>query len=109
MTFAAVVTIVAAVLTVLVLAAYLIYVALVLWRVDARLTAIVAGLESINEKAAPIGPVLNEINTDLAGVDAGLRAVLTKKRAPKVASAPPPPPEPELPAPWVVAPRSRNT
>ncbi len=105
MDVAAVVTIVAAALTVLVLAAYLIYVALVLWRVDARLTAITAGLESINQKATPVGPILTEINNDLAGVDAALQAVLTKKRAPKVVS---PPPEPEPPAPWVVAPRSRN-
>ena len=106
MSVAAVVTIVAAVLTVLVLAAYLIYVALILWRVDARLTAITAGLESINQKAAPVGPILNEINNDLAGVDAALRAVLTKKRPPK---APSPPPAPDPSAPWVVAPRSRNT
>ena len=106
MTFAAVVTIVAAGLTVLVLAAYLIYVGLVLWRVDARLTAITAGLESINQKAAPVGPILTEINSDLAGVDGALRAVLTKRRAPKGVS---PPPEPEPQAPWVVAPRSRNT
>lgn len=88
MTFAAWVTVVGAVLTVLVLAGYLIYVALILYRVAGRLTAINAGIVSINEKAGPITPVLTEINHDLTGVDNALKAVLTKKRAPK--AAPPP-------------------
>jgi hypothetical protein len=104
-TLAAVITIVVVALTVLVLAAYLIYVVLVLWRVDARLTAITAGLESINEKAAPIGPVLMEINNDLAQVDGALQAVLMKQRRPRATSRPP---EPGASAPWVVAPQGRN-
>ncbi|MGH3566998.1 MAG: hypothetical protein ACRDRH_13390 [Pseudonocardia sp.] len=109
---AAVVTIIGALLTVLVLAAYLIYVALVLRRVDGRLSAITAGVESITYKAELAGPIVREINKDLTGVNNALQAVLTKKRPPKRK----PEPEPDLrptaapasdptrPA-WVVAPR----
>ena len=106
MTFAALVTIVGALLTVLVLAGYLIYVALVLYRVARRLNAINAGIVSINEKAGPITPVLTEINRDLAGVDKALHTVLTKERAPK--AAPPPkaaPAQMVAPAPMAAPPR----
>jgi len=111
---AAVVTIVGALLTVLVLAAYLIYVALVLRRVDGRLSAIAAGIESITYKAEVAGPVVREINKDLTGVNNALQAVLTKKRPPKRKPEPAPAPVPvPVPAPmpdparpaWVVAPR----
>ena len=79
----AVVTIVGAALTVLALAGFLISVALILWRVDRRLRSITAGVGVITEKAAPAGPVVREINQDLAGVDNALRAVLSKRRLPK--------------------------
>ena len=75
---AAVFTIILAVLTVLVLAAYLISIALVLWRVNARLRAVTAGLHLVTERTEPIGPIVGEINNDLAGVDDALRAVLAR-------------------------------
>lgn len=76
MPLAAVITIIGAALTVLVLAAYLISIALVLRRVDAKLRAVTVGLHSVPDKTKPIGPIIGEINDDLAGVDGALRAVL---------------------------------
>jgi hypothetical protein len=78
MPLAAVITIIGALLTVLVLAAYLISVALVLWRVNARLRAVTAGLHLVTERTEPIGSIVGEINTDLARVDDALRAVLAR-------------------------------
>ncbi|MBV9730840.1 MAG: hypothetical protein JO309_15820 [Pseudonocardiales bacterium] len=78
MPLAAVITIIGALLTVLVLAAYLISIALVLWRVNAKLHAITGGLQLVTEKTKPIGPIVGEINNSLAGVDNALRAVLAK-------------------------------
>lgn len=77
---AAVFTIILAVLTVLVLAAYLISIARVLGRVNARLRAVTAGLHLVTERTEPIGSIVGEINNDLAGVDDALKAVLTKRR-----------------------------
>ncbi|MGH3612395.1 MAG: hypothetical protein ACRDRK_07310 [Pseudonocardia sp.] len=111
MNSAAVVTIIGALLTVLVLAAYLIYVALVLRRVDGRLSEITTGVEAITYKAEPAGPVVREINKDLTGVNNALQAVLTKQRPPKRQPEPDPTPAPvsawdsTRPA-WVVAPRA---
>lgn len=96
MPFAAVVTIIGAVLTVVVLAAYLIRVALILRRVDRKLGAVIGGLGAVVDKTQPIGPIVEEINNDLAGVDNALQGVLTKERSP-------------MPAPWVVTmPRSSS-
>ncbi|MCA1675410.1 MAG: DUF4383 domain-containing protein [Actinobacteria bacterium] len=96
MPFAAVVTIIGALLTVVVLAAYLIRVALILRRVDRKLGAVIDGLGAVVDKTQPIGPIVGEINSDLAGVDNALQDVLTKERSP-------------LPEPWVVAmPRSSS-
>ncbi|MGH3534117.1 MAG: hypothetical protein ACRDQG_05310 [Pseudonocardiaceae bacterium] len=78
MPLAAVITIIGAALTVLVLAAYLISIALVLRRVDTKLRAVTAGLHVVPEKTKPIGSIVGEINNDLAGVDSALRAVLAK-------------------------------
>jgi hypothetical protein len=78
MPVAAVITIIGAALTVLVLAAYLISVALILRRVDSKLPAVTAGLHSVPDKTAPIGSIVGRINNDLAGVDNALRAVLAK-------------------------------
>jgi hypothetical protein len=78
MPLAAVITIIGAVLTVLALAAYLISIALVLWRVNARLRAVAAGLHLVTERTEPIGSIVGEINTDLARVDDALRAVLAR-------------------------------
>jgi hypothetical protein len=78
MPLAAVITIIGAVLTVLVLAGYLISVVLVLRRVDAALRAANANLRLVNERAEPVGGIVGEINSDLAGVDTALRRVLAK-------------------------------
>lgn len=78
MPLAAVITIIGAALTVLVLAAYLISIALVLRRVDAKLRAVTTGLHLVTERTEPIGSIVGEINKDLAGVDNALRAVLAK-------------------------------
>ncbi len=94
MPLAAVVTIIGALLTVVVLAAYLIRVALILRRVNGKLGAVLDGLGAVMDKTQPIGPIVGEINNDLAGVDNALQGVLTKDRSP-------------LPPKWVVAmPRS---
>jgi hypothetical protein len=78
MPLAAVITIIGAVLTVLVLAGYLISVVLVLRRVDAALRAANANLRLVTERAEPAGGIVGEINSDLAGVDTALRRVLAK-------------------------------
>ncbi|MGH4018936.1 MAG: hypothetical protein ACRDT0_06785 [Pseudonocardiaceae bacterium] len=78
MPLAAVITIIGAALTVLVLAAYLISIALVLRRVDTRLRAVTDGLHLVTERTEPIGSIVGEINKDLAGVDDALRAVLAR-------------------------------
>ncbi len=79
MPLAAVITIIGAVLTVLVLAAYLISIAVILWRVHAQLRAVTAGLHLVTERTEPIGSIVGEINSNLAGVDDTLRAVLARK------------------------------
>lgn len=78
MPLAAVITLIGAALTVLVLAAYLINVARVLKRIDGRLRAVAAGLHVVTEKTEPVGPIVGEINNELNGVDTGLRRVLAR-------------------------------
>jgi hypothetical protein len=78
MPVAAIITIIGAALTVLVLAAYLISIALILRRVDTKLHAVTAGLRSVPDKTAPIGSIVEQINKDLAGADNALRAVITR-------------------------------
>lgn len=80
MPLAAIFTIIGAALTILVLAAYLISVARVLGRIDAKLREVTAGLPVIAEKTKPVGSIIGEINNDLAGVDDALRAVLARSR-----------------------------
>ncbi|MDQ4011045.1 MAG: hypothetical protein M3228_10225 [Actinomycetota bacterium] len=76
---AAIFTIILAALTVLVLAAYLISIARVLARVHARLREVTAGLHLVTERTEPIGSIVGDINTDLAGADDALRAVLARR------------------------------
>lgn len=103
MSFAAVVTIIGVVLTVLALAGYLIYVALLLRGVDRRLSAINVGIAGITGKAGAAGPVILEINAALTGVNNALQGVLTKKRPPKAAApAPAPATVQQSPPSWVV-------
>ncbi|MGH3673937.1 MAG: hypothetical protein ACRDSH_25430 [Pseudonocardiaceae bacterium] len=78
MPLAAVITIILAALTVLVLAAYLISIALVLRRIDAKLRATNAGLHLVPERTEPVGSIIGEINKDLSGADDALRAVLAR-------------------------------
>ncbi len=86
---AGVVTIIGALLTVVVLAAYLIRVALILGRVNGKLGAVLVGVESAGQKTQPVGSIVREINADLTGVDKALQGVLTKERAPKAPPSPP--------------------
>jgi len=79
MPLAAVITIIGAALTVLVLAAYLISIVLVLWRVNARLRSVVVGLQVVNERTEPIGSIVGGINSDLSRVDDALRGVLGRR------------------------------
>jgi hypothetical protein len=79
MPLAAVFTIIGAALTVLVLAAYLISIALVLRRIHAKLREVNTGLHLVTQRTEPIGSIVGEINSDLAGVNDALRAVLARK------------------------------
>ena len=78
MPLAALITIIGAVLTVVVLVAYLTRIVLVLARASAKLSPVAAGLHQVSEKTQPIKPIVGEINKDLAGVDDALRAVLAR-------------------------------
>ena len=78
MPLVAVITIIGAGLTVLVLAAYLISIAGVLWRVNDQLRAVTANLSVVTERTEPVGSIVGEINGDLTGVDKALQAVLTR-------------------------------
>lgn len=78
MPLTAVITIIGAALTVLVLAAYLIRVALVLGRINARLRTVTVGLHLVTERTEPVGSIVGEINRNLTGVDDALRAVLAR-------------------------------
>ena len=80
MPLAAVVTIIGALLTVVVLVVYLIRVARVLSRVSAKLGPIADGLHVVGEKTEPVRPIVEGINHDLTGVDNALRVVLTRSR-----------------------------
>jgi hypothetical protein len=74
-----IITIIGAGLTVLVLAAYLISIALVLRRVDAKLHEVTAGLRLVTERTKPVGSIVGEINNDLGRVDSALQAVLARQ------------------------------
>ncbi|MFY9806209.1 MAG: hypothetical protein WCC38_03355 [Pseudonocardiaceae bacterium] len=78
MPLAAVITIIGAVLTVLVLAAYLISIANILRRVHAMLRTVIGGLHLVTERTAPVGSIVGQINDDLAGVDNALKSVLAR-------------------------------
>jgi hypothetical protein len=106
--FAALVTILGALLIVALLAIYLIQVASLLWRVDRKLGAILTRIASINQKAEPVGLVISQINEDLSGADSALRDVLSKQRPPRRRQlqrdqTQPARPDPARPG-WVVAP-----
>lgn len=78
MPLVAMITIIGALLTVVVLVAYLTRVVLVLARASAKLTPVAIDLHQVIEKTQPIKPIVGEINKDLAEVDDALRAVLAR-------------------------------
>lgn len=75
----AIVTLIGVALTVLVLAAYLLTVAWILYKVSFTLGTVVAGLRAIANQTEPLKPVIDEINADLAGVQGALEGLLAKK------------------------------
>lgn len=80
MPLAAVITIIGAALTILVLAAYLISIIFILRRVDTKVRAATANLSLVTKKTEPIGSIVGSINSDLAGVDDALRSVLARAK-----------------------------
>ena len=78
MQLVAIVTLIGIALTVLVLAAYLITVALILKHVNFTLGTVIAGLRSIIPATEPLDEVVGEINKDLAGVRSALEALVEK-------------------------------
>lgn len=75
---AAIVTLIAAGVVVLVLAAYLLYVGWMLQHVTRALDGVVAGLEEIGRASAPLGGLIEEINEDLTHVEASVDVVAAK-------------------------------
>jgi len=77
-------------LTVATLAAYLIRVALILVHVNFTLGTIIAGVRAIATQVEPLGPVVGEINSDLAGLSKALQDLVAKaggRRVPARVSA----------------------
>jgi hypothetical protein len=62
----AVVTLVATAFIVATIAAYLIRIAYILWKVIDRLVIILGAVNAVAEESRPMGPVLDDINNDLA-------------------------------------------
>ena len=92
MPLVAVVTLIGVALTVLALAGYLIQVALILRHVNFTLGTIIAGVRSIANQTEPLGPIIDEINRDLADVRSSLDGLLARKgvstqRSPGLASS----------------------
>jgi hypothetical protein len=75
---AAVVTLIAAGVVVLVLAGYLLYVGWMLRHVTKALDGVVAGLQQIGRSSAPLGGLIEEINEDLTHVEASVDVVAAK-------------------------------
>lgn len=81
MPLAGVVTLIGIALTVAALAFFLVRVALILKHVNFTLGTVIAGLNSIAHQTEPLGPVIEEINKDLADVQGALEGLLAKKAA----------------------------
>lgn len=84
MPLAAVVTLIATALTVVVLAVYLIRVALILKHVNFTLGTVIAGVRAIANQTEPLGQVVNDINQELDGLRAALEALVEAKSKSKV-------------------------
>jgi uncharacterized protein YoxC len=78
MPVAAIVTLVAAGVVVLVLAGYLLYVGWMLQHVTRVLDGIVEGLDAISRSSEPLGHVVDEINEELVHVEASVDAVAAR-------------------------------
>lgn len=76
---AAIVTLIGVALTVAALAAFLVHVAWMLRHASFTLGEIIAGLRAIADKTEPLGPVLEEVNRDLAETKAALDGLLEAK------------------------------
>ncbi|HWF49417.1 MAG TPA: hypothetical protein VG294_02140 [Solirubrobacteraceae bacterium] len=72
----AVITLILVGAAVAVIATYLIYIALILYQVVARLNKIVADVGETGQQAAPIGPVAGAINADLEAAARALHGSL---------------------------------
>ena len=68
MSAAAIVTLVGITLTVLALALYLVHVIVLLRKASFALGTVVAGLRAIEFQTRPVGPVVAQVNADLATV-----------------------------------------
>lgn len=77
----AVFTLIGVGLLVVVLAGYLIRVALILWHVVRKLEVVLDGVVATGEEAAPLGQVANAINADLDGGRRALEAAAASVRA----------------------------
>lgn len=75
---AAVVTLIAVGVVVLVLAGYLLAIGWMLQRVTGTLSDVVGGLEQIGRSTEPLGPLIDEINEDLRHVEASVDQVAAK-------------------------------
>lgn len=78
-----------------VIAGYLIYVGVILKTVFSRLNTILGAVDAVTERSAPIGPVLDEINRDLAEGQRALEGAVERLRerlAPTVDDGPTGPP-----------------
>jgi hypothetical protein len=62
----AVATLAAAAFIIAVIAAYLIRIAMILWKVIDRLVVILGAVNAVAEESRPMGAVLEDINNDLA-------------------------------------------
>jgi hypothetical protein len=76
MPVAGIVTLIAIALAVLAIAGYLLHVIWLLYRTSFALGTIVAGLRAIAYQTRSLGPVLGDVNADLAAVQEALEAVL---------------------------------
>ena len=100
---AAVVTLIGVALLVLTLAFYLIWIAYILKRVVNDLVPILEAVDGVSEKSRPVGPIVNDINADLAHGREALEACVRRleaRRAPANDKGPTyPPPQRTMVAP----------
>lgn len=75
---AAVVTLIAVGVVVLVLAGYLLAIGWMLQRVTGTLSEVVDGLEQVGRSTEPLGPLIDEINEDLMHVEASVDQMAAK-------------------------------